>query len=71
VIDGVRDVPAVTVDSVDVSLFAGQGRKVSGCVNAPSGSQLRAWSRPVEDPMAAWQLWATEPLADGAQHFEL
>ena len=71
VTDGVRDLPAVTLDPVDASLFAGQGRKITGCVNAPSGTQLRAWSRPAGDPTAPWQMWATEPLKDGAQKFEL
>lgn len=69
--DGVHDVPAVTVDPVDASLFAGQGRKITGCVNAPSGSQLRAWYRSADEPAAPWQIWATEPLEDGAQRFEL
>jgi len=71
VTDGMRDVPAITLEPVDASLFAGQGRKLTGCVNAPSGSQLRAWSRPADDPSAPWQLWATEPLADGARRFDL
>lgn len=70
VIDGERDVPALTVDSIDAMLFGGQGRKVSGCVDAPSGSELRAYYRTTETEGADWQMWASQPLDDTGM-FEL
>jgi hypothetical protein len=70
VIDGTRDVPAITVSSVDAMLFAGQGRKVTGCVNAASGSELHAYFRAADTPGAAWEMWAEQPIDDSGK-FEL
>jgi hypothetical protein len=70
VIDGTRDVPAVTVSSIDAMLFAGQGRKVTGCVNASSGSELHAYYRAADTPGAAWEMWASQPIDDTGM-FEL
>lgn len=57
VIDGRADPPAVTIDSVDSVLYAGQGRRVTGCVDAPAGSKLSVWySAEVEAPHV-WQPW--------------
>lgn len=67
VIDGTRDVPAVTVGSVDAMLFAGQGRKVTGCVNAAKGSELQAYYRAAETG-AAWEMWAQQPIDDTGKY---
>lgn len=69
VVDGTRDVPAVTMSSVDASLFEGQGRKVGGCVNAPPGTQLQAYARATETPNAPWEMWDSKP-ADDTGRFE-
>jgi hypothetical protein len=67
IIDDTPALPAVTVDAVDASLFDGQGRRISGCVNAPEGSTLRA-SFSLEgaaDP--SWQPFAERvPIAGGS-----
>jgi hypothetical protein len=43
IIDDMGELPAVTVESIDASLFDGQGRRVAGCVDAVPGSTLSAW----------------------------
>jgi MYXO-CTERM domain-containing protein len=68
VIDGTRDVPALTVSSVDAMLFEGQGRKISGCVNAPAGTELRAFYRATETPNAPWEMWATQPVDETGKY---
>lgn len=70
VIDGTRDVPAITVSSVDAMLFDGQGRKVTGCVNAAQGSEIHAYYRTADTPGAAWEMWAQQPIDDSGK-FEL
>jgi uncharacterized protein (TIGR03382 family) len=70
VIDGTRDVPAVTMSSVDAMLFQGQGRKVTGCVNAAAGSTLQAYARPAGSPGTPWEMWASQPVDDTGK-FEL
>jgi hypothetical protein len=70
VIDGTRDVPAITLSSIDAQLFQGQGRKVSGCVNAPPGTELRAFYRTTDTPDAPWQMWETQPVDDSGK-FEM
>jgi hypothetical protein len=69
-VDAAHDFPAVTVDPVDASLFGGQGRKVTGCVHAPAGSELHAWSRDASQAGAPWQPWATQAIASNG-HYEL
>ena len=68
VIDGTRDVPAVTVSSIDAMLFEGQGRKISGCVNAQPGTELRAFYRATDTPNAPWEMWATTPVDDTGKY---
>jgi hypothetical protein len=73
-IDGKTAVPAAVIEPIDTTLFAGQGRRIRGCVDAPAGSTLSAWVRAEDQPNAAWEAWLQrEPLAavgkDGA--FEL
>ena len=68
VVDETRDVPAVTVSSIDAMLFEGQGRKISGCVNAQPGTELRAYYRVTETPDAPWQMWAAEPVDETGQY---
>lgn len=70
VIDGTRDVPAITVNSVDAMLFEGQGRKITGCVNAPAGSEIKAYYRDTATPGAAWSMWESQPVGDSGK-FEL
>jgi hypothetical protein len=68
VIDGTRDVPAVTVSSVDAMLFEGQGRKISGCVNAQAGTELRAFYRTTETPNTPWEMWAKQPVDESGKY---
>lgn len=70
VIDGTRDVPAITVNSVDAMLFEGQGRKVTGCVDAPAGTEIKAYFRDTATPGAAWTMWGSQP-SDDTGKFEL
>jgi hypothetical protein len=65
VIDGQRDVPAATLESIDAFLYAGQGRRVHGCVSAAAGSTLRAWVRSEEQPGSAWEPWLEPQPIDG------
>ncbi|HEX6239298.1 MAG TPA: hypothetical protein VFZ61_00335 [Polyangiales bacterium] len=74
VTDGGAAVPAATVEPIDNTVFAGQGRRVRGCVDAPAGSTLSAWVRAEDQPNAPWEPWLErQPLTaiakDGA--FEL
>jgi hypothetical protein len=68
VIDGTRDVPAVTVSSIDAMLFEGQGRKISGCVNAQPGTELRAFYRPTDTKDAPWEMWASQPVDETGKY---
>lgn len=68
VVDGTRDVPALTVGSVDAMVFEGQGRKISGCVNAPAGTELRAFYRTTQTPDDPWEMWATQPVDDTGKY---
>ena len=68
VVDGTRDLPAVTVSSVDAMLFEGQGRKISGCVNAQAGTELRAFYRTTVSPDAPWEMWASQPVDDTGKY---
>ncbi|MET0387573.1 MAG: hypothetical protein ABW321_16510, partial [Polyangiales bacterium] len=68
VIDGQRDVPALTVDPVDASLFNGQGRKIVGCVDAPAGTMLHASYRIAGDATAPWQEWTTQASDDSGRY---
>jgi hypothetical protein len=70
VIDGATDTPAVTLDSIDGMSYAGQGWRVTGCVDAPAGSTVSGWYR-VEaagevESEASWKPWLKdEPLRQG------
>ena len=68
VIDGTRDVPAITVNSVDAMLFEGQGRKVTGCVNAKAGSEVKAYYRETATPGAAWTMWGSQTIDDSGKY---
>ena len=68
IVDATHDLPAVTVDPVDASLFGGQGRKVTGCVDAPAGSELQAWSRDASRADAPWEPWATQPVTSNGRY---
>jgi hypothetical protein len=65
VVDGKSAVPAAVIEPIDKTVFAGQGRRVRGCVDAPVGSTLSAWVRAEDQPNAAWEAWlAQKPLAE-------
>jgi len=65
VVDGQTAVPAVAIEPLDAFVYAGQGRRITGCVDAPAGSTLRAWVRPEDQPGAAWEPWLEpQPLAE-------
>ena len=57
VIDGKTAVPAAVIEPIDKTVFAGQGRRVRGCVDAPTGSTLSAWVRAEDQPDARWEAW--------------
>lgn len=69
-IDGVTDTPAVTLDSIDGMSYAGQGWRVTGCVDAPAGSTVSGWYRAEAEgeveSEASWKPWLKDaPLAPG------
>jgi hypothetical protein len=67
VIDGTHDAPAVVLDSIDGMLYAGQGRHVTGCVDAPAGSTLEASFHVDGDPDDQWRAWLSDmPIERGA-----
>lgn len=70
IIDDTQALPAVTVDAVDASLFDGQGRRISGCVNAPEGSTLRAWLSLEGAADPSWRPFAERVPVTG-ESFEL
>lgn len=57
VIDGESDVPAAALESIDAFLYAGQGRRVHGCVSTAPGSTLQAWVRSEDQPGSPWEPW--------------
>ena len=59
IIDGEHDAPAVVLDSIDGMIFAGQGRRITGCVDAPAGSTLTASFRVDGEPDDSWREWST------------
>jgi hypothetical protein len=64
VVDGESSVPAAAIEPIDTVLFAGRGRRVKGCVDAPGESTLSAWVRSEELPDAPWESWLKrEPLS--------
>lgn len=66
IIDAEIDVPAVTVETVDSSLFEGQGRRVTGCVSAAEGSTLQAWYSEEGSAEPDWKLFASDvPVVGG------
>jgi hypothetical protein len=71
VIDGADEAqpPAVTLQPVSARLFAGQGRRVRGCVDAPEGSTLEVSQRVQAEVAGAFESWIAQPVQNGA--FEL
>ncbi len=64
VVDGAEDPPALMVESIDDVLFAGQGRRVTGCLDAPAGSTLSASYR--LEGASEWLPWVREmPVSTG------
>lgn len=54
--------PAVTVQAVNARVFAGQGRRISGCAVAPPASTLEVLVR--STAADAWEVWyGPEPVA--------
>jgi hypothetical protein len=68
IVDGEIDVPAVTVETVDSSLFQGQGQRVTGCVNAAEGSTLQAWFSPEGAAEPEWHQFASDVPVDGGRY---
>lgn len=58
VVDGEAgvDAPVLWLDNPAARLFAGQGKRVTGCVDAPAGSTLTISVRPAGDPSAPFEL---------------
>jgi hypothetical protein len=72
VVDGALDTeapPAVMLESVAGRVFAGQGRRVRGCVDAPEGSTLEVSKRAQAEVAGAFEPWMMLPVSNGA--FEL
>lgn len=67
VVDGAADAaaPAITLDRVTARLFAGQGRRVRGCVDAPEGSMLELSTRVQSAVPGAFELHATQAVSSG------
>jgi uncharacterized protein (TIGR03382 family) len=61
-VDGTRDFPALALAAIDGTVYGGQGRRVSGCIDAPEGTELAASFRSEDQPGQPWQ-----PLADAPQ----
>jgi hypothetical protein len=70
VVDGGADFPALTVDAIDGMIFAGQGRRVRGCIDAPEGTRVQAHFRTEDQADPPWQRFAEDvEIVDG--RFEL
>jgi hypothetical protein len=67
IIDGSADAPALTVDSIDGMLYAGQGRRITGCVDAPPGSTLSAWYSTESESEPEWREWRKDVPVDNGQ----
>jgi hypothetical protein len=61
--------PAVALDSVAGRVFAGQGRRVRGCVDAPAGSMLEISTRSQAAAAGGFEPWIVQPTSNG--DFEL
>jgi hypothetical protein len=57
--------PAVTLERVTARLFAGQGRRIRGCVDAPEGSTLELSTRVQSAMPAAFEPHATQAVSTG------
>jgi hypothetical protein len=67
VVDGQTAVPAMAIEPIDAFVYAGQGRKITGCVDAPADSTLRAWVRSEDQPGAQWEAWLEPQPLGGLQ----
>jgi hypothetical protein len=68
VVAGAHNSPAITLESIDAILYAGQGQRVTGCVDAPAESTLSAAYRVEGEPEmeANWHPWVTRgPVVNG------
>ena len=70
VVQGATAVPAAVIEPIDAFVYAGQGRRVRGCVAAPAGSSLRAWVRAEDQPDTSWEPWLDDVAITG-DRFEL
>ena len=68
--DGDEDPPVVTLDNVGGTVFAGQGRHVSGCVDAPAGTALEISLRETGAMPGEYEPWQ-EPLDVEGNMFDL
>jgi hypothetical protein len=57
VVDGSAAGPVANIERIEGGLFPYQGRKVSGCVATPGGSQLQGWFTVVDRPDSGWIEW--------------
>jgi hypothetical protein len=64
VVDGANNPPAVALEPIDDILYAGQGRRLSGCLDTPAGSTLSSWYR--FEGSSEWKPWLREhPVSTG------
>ncbi|HKU37799.1 MAG TPA: hypothetical protein VJR89_06625 [Polyangiales bacterium] len=66
IVDGTSEPPAVTLDSIDGMLYGGQGRKVTGCVDAPAGSTLTLSYSVETEGEPEWKPWRTAMPVTGS-----
>ena len=70
VFDGTVEPAAVTVDSIDGMLYSGQGRSITGCVDAPAGSTLSLSYSLDDENESDWKPWRKDvPVQNG--HFDV
>lgn len=67
VVDSGHETPAAVVGRIQESLFAGQGRKVSTCLDVPAGTRMRSYLRFEEREDLDWMEWDEDrPVESGS-----
>lgn len=70
IVSATENPPAVTLDRVAAQVLTGQGRRISGCVDAEQGSTLEIAVRPQGASESAWEPWIS-PFEVGLGAYEL
>jgi hypothetical protein len=52
--------PAAVISRIQEALFAGQGRRVRGCLDVPPDTQLRTYFQLKDHPERGWMAWGEE-----------